>query len=89
MTTELQNDLRARVIEMLKDNVDDSDALDQLGPDDELTVLGVNSVTFIKLVIAAEMEFGVTWKDEDLDFRNFMTINSIMNYILSSDGENE
>ncbi|WP_028545357.1 acyl carrier protein [Paenibacillus taiwanensis] len=89
MTIELQNDLRARVIEMLKDNVDDSDALDQLGPDDELTVLGINSVTFIKLVIAAEMEFGVTWKDEDLDFRNFMTINSIMNYIIASDDENE
>lgn len=81
MTIETKDELRQRVIDLLKDNVDDPSLLDQCSPDDDLSSLGINSLTFIKLVIATEMEFGVSWSDEDLDFRNFSTINQIMNYI--------
>ncbi|MBR2568177.1 MAG: acyl carrier protein, partial [Paenibacillus sp.] len=79
--------LRQRVIDLLKDNVDDPSLLDECGLDDDLSSLGINSLTFIKLVIATEMEFGVSWSDEDLDFRNFSTINQIMNYISLNQGE--
>ncbi|MVP01215.1 acyl carrier protein [Paenibacillus lutrae] len=87
MTIETKDELKERIINLLKENLGNAEELDQLGPDDDLSVLGVNSMTFIKLVIATEMEFGVTWKDEDLDFRNFMTVNTIMNYISSSSNE--
>jgi acyl carrier protein len=81
MTIETMDELRVNVIELLKDNVDDPSLLDQCGPDDDLSVLGINSLTFIKLVVAMEMEFGVAWSDEDLDFRNFSTINQMISYI--------
>jgi len=87
MSIDTQEDLKEKVINLLKENVDDPDELDRLGPDDDLSVLGINSMTFIKLVIATEMEFGVAWKDEDLDFRNFRSINAIMEYIASSSDE--
>ncbi|WP_068774893.1 acyl carrier protein [Paenibacillus sp. FJAT-26967] len=87
MTIETKDELKERIINLLKENLGNAEELDQLGPDDDLSVLGVNSMTFIKLVIATEMEFGVTWKDEDLDFRNFMTVNNIMNYISSSSND--
>lgn len=87
MTMETKNELRQRVIDLLKDNVDDPSLLDECGLDDDLSSLGINSLTFIKLVIATEMEFGVSWSDEDLDFRNFSTINQIMNYISLNQGE--
>ncbi|MFS1512192.1 acyl carrier protein [Chengkuizengella sp. SCS-71B] len=79
-------DVKEKVLNMLKENLEVSDEvdIDQLGLDDDLSVLGVNSMTFIKLVIAAEMEFGMTWDDEELDFRNFSTINNIINYISNS-----
>ncbi|MBH5320335.1 acyl carrier protein [Paenibacillus sp. GSMTC-2017] len=87
MTIETKDELRMRVIELLKDNVDDPNMLDQYGPDEDLSALGINSLTFIKLVIATEMEFGVSWNDEDLDFRNFSTINQILSYINLNQGE--
>ncbi|NBI27601.1 acyl carrier protein [Chengkuizengella marina] len=79
-------DIKEKVLNMLKENLEVSEEvdIDQLGFDDDLSVLGVNSMTFIKLVIAAEMEFGMTWDDEELDFSNFSTINNIINYISSS-----
>ncbi|MBD8498495.1 acyl carrier protein [Paenibacillus arenosi] len=87
MTIETMDELRAKVIEILKDNVDDPQMLENIDPDDDLSSLGINSMTFIKLVIATEMEFGVAWNDEDLDFRNFSTINQIMNYISLNQGQ--
>lgn len=87
MTMETKDELRQRVIDLLKDNVDDPSLLDECGLDEDLSSLGINSLTFIKLVIATEMEFGVSWSDEDLDFRNFSTINQIMNYISLNQGE--
>ncbi|MFB9328389.1 acyl carrier protein [Paenibacillus aurantiacus] len=86
MTTEIQEqeELRERIVTMLRENVDDPSMLDDLDPDAELTALGVNSLTFIKLVIAAEMEFGLTWNDDDLDFRHFSSVNSILNYVQQS-----
>ncbi|GKU76568.1 acyl carrier protein [Paenibacillus sp. L3-i20] len=81
MIIETKDELTMKVIELLKDNVDDPSELDQCGLDDDLSALGINSMTFIKLVIATEMEFGVSWSDEDLDFRNFNSINQIVSYI--------
>jgi acyl carrier protein len=80
----MSDDLQARVINMVRENLEDGNELDNLKPDDDLSVLGINSVTFIKLVIAAEMEFGITWNEEDLDYRNFSTINNIVDYIIKS-----
>lgn len=87
MVINTEEELREKVINLLRDNVDDPSALDQLGLDDDLSALGINSLTFIKLVIATEMEFGVAWKDDDLDFRNFSSINAIMQYITTSSDE--
>lgn len=87
MLVHADEELREKVVALLRDNVDDPAALDNLGPDDDLSSLGINSLTFIKLVIATEMEFGVAWKDDDLDFRNFSSINSIMQYIVTSNEE--
>ena len=81
----MSNEIEARVREMLKETLENGNEVDNLKADDDLTTLGVNSVTFIKLVIATELEFGIELEDEDLDFQNFSTINSIVNYISGSD----
>lgn len=81
----MSSDMQERVINMLRENVGECSELDNIKPDDELSALGINSVTFIKLVISAEMEFGIAWKDEDLNYQNFSTINKIIEYISSSD----
>ncbi len=80
----MSDDIRARIISMVKENLEDGSELDTLQPDDDLSVLGINSVTFIKLVIAAEMEFGITWNQEELDYRDFLTINHIVDFVTKS-----
>ncbi|GIQ69513.1 acyl carrier protein [Xylanibacillus composti] len=80
----MSNELKERVLMILRDNVDDPGALDAIGMDDDLSVLGINSMTFIKLVLSMEMEFGVSWDDEELDFQHFSTINNIIRYLSQS-----
>lgn len=85
----MSDDIRARVINMLKENLEDTDGLENLQPDDNLAGFGINSVTFIKLVIAAEMEFGISWNDDDLNYEHFSTVNNIVEYIKRSEADNQ
>jgi len=83
----MSEDIKERVIIMLRENLDDVGGLDTIHPDADLSTLGVNSMTFIKLVVAMEMEFGVSWDDEDLELSNFLTVNNIIEYIQASTAE--
>ncbi|MDF2519403.1 MAG: acyl carrier protein [Clostridia bacterium] len=47
----------------------------------ELSALGVNSIDFIKLVVAMETEFDFEFRDEDLNSNKFETLNSFVDYI--------
>jgi acyl carrier protein len=53
-----------------------------LQPDEDVFVLGfVNSMFAMQLVLFVEQEFQITIENEDLEFENFRTINSIANLI--------
>lgn len=50
----------------------------QIGDDEDIFSLGfVNSLMALQLVGFLQNEFGVTIEDEDLDFDNFRTINTM------------
>lgn len=81
----MTENIRDKVMEMLKEVLaDEGGEVAALGPDDDLSAFGVNSVTFIRLVLALEMEFGVSWDDEELVYNNFLTVNNIIQYVESS-----
>lgn len=48
--------------------------------DTDLTEV-IDSLTFIKLLVAVDEEFGITIEDSDIDFENFNSINAFINYI--------
>ncbi|MEH2290141.1 acyl carrier protein [Nostoc sp.] len=53
-----------------------------LQPDEDIFALGfVNSMFAMQLVLFIEQEFQVAIENEDLDFENFRTINSIANLV--------
>ncbi|MEH2112691.1 acyl carrier protein [Nostoc sp.] len=53
-----------------------------LQPDEDIFALGfVNSMFAMQLVLFVEQEFQITIENEDLEFENFRTINSIANLI--------
>ncbi|MBW4569118.1 MAG: acyl carrier protein [Tolypothrix carrinoi HA7290-LM1] len=55
-----------------------------LQPDEDIFALGfVNSMFAMQLVLFVEQEFQIVIENEDLEFENFRTINSIANLIES------
>jgi methoxymalonate biosynthesis acyl carrier protein len=53
-----------------------------LQPDEDIFALGfVNSMFAMQLVLFVEQEFQITIENEDLEFENFRTINSIASLI--------
>ncbi|EFM08506.1 phosphopantetheine-binding protein [Paenibacillus curdlanolyticus YK9] len=78
----MTNEIREKVMEMLVDVLaEEGEGIGEIGPDDDLSEFGVNSMTFIRLVLALEMEFGVSWEDDDLQYQNFLTLNNIIRYV--------
>ncbi len=53
-----------------------------LQPDEDIFALGfVNSMFAMQLVLFVEKEFQIAIENEDLEFENFRTINSLANLI--------
>ncbi|MBU5265935.1 acyl carrier protein [Virgibacillus proomii] len=49
--------------------------------EDEINSLGINSVSFIKVLVAIESAFDFEFNDEDLISERFVTINDLVQYI--------
>ncbi len=47
----------------------------------KLSDLGLNSLLFVKFVVRLEVEFDIDFDDENMDFKNFTTLNDIVNYV--------
>jgi len=75
--TDVENKIRS----IIGDNIDLIVPIDSIGLEDDLSGLGVNSVSFIKMVVAIETEFGFEFDDDSLDFNNFKTIGDLSSYI--------
>lgn len=76
-------ELRSKLLEIIVsgnlfelDNVEDI-----LKETDDLTEVGLNSLSFIKLIVEIENGFGIEFEDEDLDHSRFMTLTSLCDYI--------
>ncbi|MCX7748511.1 MAG: acyl carrier protein [Clostridia bacterium] len=52
-----------------------------LSVDQALTGLDINSVDFVKMVIALESEFGFEFDDDDVSFNRFKNLGDLVSYI--------
>lgn len=48
-----------------------------------LADIGIDSITFIKIVVAIETEFSFEFGDDELDFCKFPTVKSLVTYVQS------
>ncbi len=51
---------------------------------DKLQELGINSLSFIKIVVSIESAFSVEFDDEYLNFEKFNTVNDLITYIIKN-----
>ena len=74
-------DIRKKVVEILSAHSNMNNIYQYFDENDDLTILGMNSIEFIKMVIDLEKEFKFTFNDEDLEHSNFISLSSLCNYV--------
>ncbi len=68
------------VLTRIKESIE-NEIIDQIVLEDDLSSIGVNSITFIKIVVDLETEFDFEFDDEMLSYKSFPTINSLVEYV--------
>lgn len=52
-----------------------------ISADSQLKDFNVNSISFIKIVVALEAKFDIQFEDDDLDASKFETVEDIVKYV--------
>jgi acyl carrier protein len=71
--------MEEKVLNIIKQNCPDM----VFDVNSNFTVMGVDSITFIKIIVALEQEFGFEFDDEMLLFSAFPTIETMINYVIN------
>ncbi|HEX2926722.1 MAG TPA: acyl carrier protein [Ruminiclostridium sp.] len=80
MSTEYK-DIMSRLNKIIKATVEDPEVFAELQPEDSLAESGLDSVSFIKLVVLIETEFDFNFDEYGMFFNNFKTLDDIIVYI--------
>lgn len=77
----MHNEIEIKVIKTLSELLADTKTESDIRLDDNLIELGLNSITFIKLVVMLESEFECEFEDENLDYTRYVTLRDIVKYL--------
>ncbi len=72
-------ELQQKAFDIIKSNLEES-VIQNINIDSDLASAGINSITFIKIVVSLETEFDFEFDDEKLLFVAFPTLRSITEY---------
>lgn len=75
--------IEEKVREILAESGDLQVDVSQVTPSDELKNFGINSISYLKIIVEIEEKFNVVFDKEDLFFDNFRSINNIVERIES------
>lgn len=75
------NNIELRVRDIIKTCIEPTKPIEEIGIDDNLFILGMDSLNCIKVIISIESEFDFEFDDDDLNFENFKNIRGITSYI--------
>jgi acyl carrier protein len=71
-------EIEQRIQKIIRGNFDN---IGDIGLEDELSNYPINSIDFVKLMVAIENEFGFSFKLEDLSMERFPNLKSLVTYI--------
>lgn len=77
MTKEIESKVRNILAESITLNM----PIDEIGLEVDLSEVGLDSASSIKVVVGIEAEFAFQFEDEDLISDNFKTIKSLVSYV--------
>ncbi|MHB8062806.1 MAG: non-ribosomal peptide synthetase, partial [Ruminiclostridium sp.] len=70
-----------RLWKILHENVGIKTWADKISLDEPLSNLGIDSVEFVKLIVSAEVEFGIEFEDKYLEYKNLPSLRNMLSYI--------
>jgi len=74
-------EIKDKIIEILSVHCDMENVNQYLHENDDLTKLGLNSISFIKMVVNLESEFQFEFEDEALDYNKFTSLKLLCSYV--------
>lgn len=75
-------EIRDKIIEIISSHSDMENINQYLVQNDDLTKLGMTSISFIKMIVKLEEEFGFEFEDEALDYNKFTSLNLLCSYMV-------
>ncbi len=73
-------DVESRLLKILREKLEVSEAVD-IKPEYSLQTLDINSVSFVKLVVEIEKEFGFEFQDDSIDMNKLSTVKNLIEFI--------
>ncbi len=80
------NKVEKKVLEIINEHIKEillEKEVNEVNIDEKIVETGINSIMFIKIIVALEMEFGIEFEDGNLDISKFITIRDLAKYIES------
>ncbi|WP_434752089.1 acyl carrier protein [Paenibacillus amylolyticus] len=75
------SDIELKLRCIIGEITENKEAASALGLEENLNVTVLNSINFVKVVVAIESEFNIEFEDEDLDMNNFENFQKLISYI--------
>jgi acyl carrier protein len=77
----MNSNIESKVREILKKQVKFEKDIDQLELHDDLVAEGMNSIKFLKVVVAIEEAFDIDIDEDELNVENFRTLHNLVSTI--------
>ncbi len=69
------------IVEIITEISEDGQTLEDISPNSQLEGLGINSLTFVKMLVKLEIEFDIEFEDSELMYDSSKTVQDIINVI--------
>lgn len=75
--------LTKKILEIMEEKTGMKELSENINFELELKDAGINSISFINIVVSIEIEFGFEFGDSDLDYKKYSTLKSLVTYVES------
>jgi len=66
------------IIQLLLKGLDTDKTAEEIDVSEELDVIGVNSINFIKFIVEIENFYDIEFDDDSLDYKHFKTVDDLI-----------
>jgi acyl carrier protein len=75
------NETEKRVVEVLENLLDESLGDVDVSLEDNISKFGINSINFMKVIVALEIEFDIEIEVEEIDPKKLQVVSDIARYV--------